>query len=73
MGKEARKMEMGMAMGVEEMEMGKVGKDSLPWLIRMLLNFLRRGTPLHLIRLRIISSRKQSVGVQPKMCSSLRC
>jgi hypothetical protein len=37
MGKEARKMEMGMAMGVEEMEMGKVtGKDSLRWLIRML-------------------------------------
>jgi hypothetical protein len=73
MGKEARKMEMGMAMGAEEMEMGKVGEDSLPWLIKMLLSFLPRKTPLHQIRLRIILSRRQSVGVQPRMCSLLRC
>jgi hypothetical protein len=73
MGKEARRMEMGMAMGGEEMEMGKVGEDSLPWLIRMLLNFLPRGTPLHQMRLKIISSRRQSVEVQLRMCSSLRC
>jgi hypothetical protein len=68
MGKEARRV-----VRVEEFEMGKVGEDSLPWLIRMLLSFLPRGTPLHQIRLRIISSRRQSVGVQLMMCSSLRC
>jgi hypothetical protein len=73
MGKEARKMEMEMAMGAEEMEIGKAGEDSLPWLIRMLLNFLPRGTPLHQIRLRIILSRRQSVGVQPRICNSLQC
>jgi hypothetical protein len=68
MGKEARRVT-----GVEEMEMGKVGEDSLPWLITMLLSFLPRGTPLHQIRLRIILSRRQSVGVQLRMCSLLRC
>jgi hypothetical protein len=68
MGKEACRV-----MGVEELEMGKVGKDSLPWLIIMLLSVLPRGTPLHQIRLRIIFSRRQSVGVQLRMCSSLRC
>jgi hypothetical protein len=68
MGKEARRV-----MGVEEMEMGKEGEDNLPWLIIMLLSFLPRGTPLHQIRLRIISSRRQSVGVQLRMCSLLRC
>jgi hypothetical protein len=41
-GKEARKV-----MGVEEMDMGKVGEDSLPWIIIMLLSFLPRGMPLH--------------------------
>jgi hypothetical protein len=56
-----------------EMEMGKVGEDSLPWLIRMLLNFLPHGTPLHQTRLRIILSRRQSVEVQPRMCNLLRC
>jgi hypothetical protein len=60
-------------MGVEELEMGKEGEDSLPWLIIMLLSFLPRGTPLHRIRLRTILSRRQSVGVQLWMCSSLRC
>jgi hypothetical protein len=59
MGKEAREMEMGMAMGAEEMEMGKTGENNLPWLIRLLLSFLLRGTPLHQIRLRIILSRRQ--------------
>jgi hypothetical protein len=68
MGKEARRV-----MGVEELEMGKVGEDSLPWLIIMLLSFLPRETPLHQIRLKIILSRRQSVGVQLRMCSSLRC
>jgi len=68
MGKEARRV-----MGVEEVEMGKEEEDSLLWLIKMLLSFLPRGTPLHQMRLRIILSRKQSVGVQPRMCSSLRC
>jgi hypothetical protein len=68
MGREARRM-----MGVEELEMGKEGEDSLPWLIIMLLSFLLRGTPLHQIRLKTISSRRQSVGVQLRMCSSLRC
>jgi hypothetical protein len=53
MGKEARKMQMGMAMGMEEMEMGKVtGEDSLRWLIRMLLSFSQRGTPLHQSRIK---------------------
>jgi hypothetical protein len=33
MGKEARRV-----MGVEELEMGKEGQDSLPWLIIMLLS-----------------------------------
>jgi hypothetical protein len=42
MGRETRRM-----MGVEELEMGKEGEDSLPWLIIMLLSFLPRGTPLH--------------------------
>jgi hypothetical protein len=47
-GKEARKMEMGMAMGAEEMKMGKVtGENSLRWLIRMLMSFSQHGTPLH--------------------------
>jgi hypothetical protein len=64
MDKETRKMEMGMAMGAVEMELGKVGEDNLPWLIR---------TPLHQIRLRIILSRRQLLGVQPRMCSLLRC
>jgi hypothetical protein len=68
MGKEARRV-----MGVEELEMGKEGEDSLPWLIIMLLSFLPRGTPLHQIRQRIILSRRQSVGVQLRMYSSLRC
>jgi hypothetical protein len=58
--------------GVEELEMGKEAEDSLPWLIIMLLSFLPRGTPLHQIRLRIISSRRQSVGVQLRMCSLLQ-
>jgi hypothetical protein len=56
MGKEAQ---MGMAMGAEEMEMGKTGEDSLRCLIRMLLSFLPRGTPLHQTRIRIILSRRQ--------------
>jgi hypothetical protein len=43
---EARREEMGMAMGAEEMGMGKTGEDSLRCLIRMLLSFLPRGTPL---------------------------
>jgi len=68
MGKEARKV-----MGVEEVEMGKEEEDSLLWLIKMLLSFLPRGTPLHQIRLRIILSRRQSVKVQLRMCSSLQC
>jgi hypothetical protein len=42
MGKEARRVR-----GVEELEMGKKGEDSLPWFIIMLLSFLPRGTPLH--------------------------
>jgi len=67
MGKEARRV-----MGVEEVEMGKEEEDSLLWLIKMLLSFLPCGTPLHQIRLRIILSRRQSVGVQLRMCSSLR-
>jgi hypothetical protein len=58
MGKEARRV-----MGVGELEMGKEGEDNLPWLITMLLSFLPRGTPLHQIRLRIISSKRQSDGV----------
>jgi hypothetical protein len=74
MGEEARKMEMGMAMGMEGMEMGKeAGEDSLRWFIRMLLSFLPRKTPLHQIRIRIILSRRQLAGVQPRMCSSLLC
>jgi hypothetical protein len=68
MGKEARRV-----MGVEELEMGKEGEDSLPWLIIMLLSFLPRETPLHQTRLRIILSRRQSAGVQLRMCSSLQC
>jgi hypothetical protein len=68
MGKEARRV-----MGVEEVEMGKEEEDSLLWLIIMLLSFLPRGTPLHQIRLRIISSRRQSIKVQLRMCSSLQC
>jgi hypothetical protein len=68
MGREARRM-----MGMEELEMGKEGEDSLPWLIIILLSFLPRETPLHQIRLRTISSKRQSVGVQLRMCSSLRC
>jgi hypothetical protein len=68
MGREARRM-----MGVEELAMGKEGENSPPWLIIMLLSFLPRGTPLHQIKLGIILSRKQSVGVQLRMCSSLRC
>jgi hypothetical protein len=59
-------------MGVEELEMGKEGEDNLSWLTIMLLNFLPRGTPLHQIRLRTILSRRQSVGVQLRMCNSLR-
>jgi hypothetical protein len=39
MGKEARKMEMGMTMGAKEMEMGKTGEDSLRRFIKMPLNF----------------------------------
>jgi hypothetical protein len=70
MGKEARRVIMEMAMGVEEME---TGEDNLPWLIIMLLSFLPRGTPLHQLRLMIILSRRQLVGVQPRMCSLLRC
>jgi hypothetical protein len=66
-GKEARRV-----MGVEELKMGKVGEDSLPWLIIMLLSFLPHGTPLHQIGLRIVLSRRQSVGVKLRMCSSLR-
>jgi hypothetical protein len=74
MGKEARKMEMGMAMGMEGMKMGKMtGEDILRWPIRMLLSFLPRRTPLHQTRIRIILSRRQSAGVQPRMCSLLRC
>jgi hypothetical protein len=61
-------MEMGMAMGAEEMEMGKTGEDSLRWLIRMMLAFLQHGTPLHQIRLRITLSRRQLARVQPRMC-----
>jgi hypothetical protein len=68
MGREARRM-----MGVEELELGKELKDSLLWHIIMLLSFLPRGTPLHQIRLGIILSRRQSVGVQLRMCSSLQC
>jgi hypothetical protein len=68
MDKEARRV-----MEVEKLEMGKEGEDSLPWLIIMLLSFLPRGTPLHQIRLRIILRRRQSVGVQLRMCSTLRC
>jgi hypothetical protein len=43
-----------MVMGVEQMEMGKVGEDNLPWIIIMLLSCLLRRMPLHQIRLRII-------------------
>jgi hypothetical protein len=73
MGKEARRVKMGMAMGAGKMEMGRMGEDKLPWLLRLLLSFLPRGTPLHQFRLRIILSRRQLVGVQPRMCSLLRC
>jgi hypothetical protein len=66
MGREARRV-----MGVEELKMDKEGEDSLPWLVIMPLSFLPRGTPLHQIRLRIILSRRQSVGVQLRMCSLL--
>jgi hypothetical protein len=52
---------------------GQGGENSPPWLIIMLLNFLPRGTPLHQIKLGIILSRRQSVGVQLRMCSSLQC
>jgi hypothetical protein len=54
MGREARRM-----MGMEELEMGKEGENSPPWLIIMLLRFLPRGTPLHQIKLGIILSRRQ--------------
>jgi hypothetical protein len=57
MGREARRM-----MGVEELEMGKEGKDSLPWFIIMLLSFLLCGMPLHQIKLRTISSRSVTIG-----------
>jgi hypothetical protein len=71
MGKEARKMEMGMVMGTEEMGMGKVtGEDGLRWLITMLLSFSQRGTQT---RIRIILSRRELAGVQPRMCSLLLC
>jgi hypothetical protein len=70
MGKEARRVEMEMAMGAEEMD---TGEDSLRWLITLLLSFLPRGTPLQQIRIRIILSRRQLAGVQPRMCSSLQC
>jgi hypothetical protein len=79
MGREARKffrveeaMEMAMEMGktgVEGMEMGKTGEDRLRWPITTLLSFSQRGTPLHHIRLRITSSRKPLIAVQPRMCS----
>jgi hypothetical protein len=59
MGKEAREMEMGMAMEAEETKMCKMGEDSLPWLIRLLLSFLLRGTSFHQIRLGIILSSRQ--------------
>jgi hypothetical protein len=68
MGREARRV-----MGVEEVEMGKEEEDSLLWLIIMLLSFLPRGTPLHQIRLGVILSRRQSIKVQLRMCSSLQC
>jgi hypothetical protein len=74
MGKEARKMEMGRAMGMEEMEMDKeTAEVSLRLLIRMLLSFLPHGMPLHQIRIRIILSRRQLARVQPRMCNLLRC
>jgi hypothetical protein len=67
-------MEMGMAMGMEEMEMGKVtGDDSLRWLIRMLPSFLQREMPLHQTTIRIRLSRRQLAGVQPRMCGLLLC
>jgi hypothetical protein len=37
MGNEAHRL-----MGLQELEMGKEGEDSLPWLIIMLLSFLPR-------------------------------
>jgi hypothetical protein len=52
---------------------GQGGGGQPPLAIIMLLSFLPRGTPLHQIRLRIISSRRQSIGVQLRMCRSLRC
>jgi hypothetical protein len=52
---------------------GQGRENSPPWLIIMLLRFLPRGTPLHQIKLGIILSRRQSVRVQLRMCSLLRC
>jgi hypothetical protein len=42
--------------------LGRTGKESLHSLIRMLLSFLPRGTPLHQTRIRIILSRRQLIG-----------
>jgi hypothetical protein len=60
---------MGMAKGAEEM--GKTDEDRLRWPITTLQGFSQHGTPLHQIRLRITSSRKPLIVVQPRMCSLL--
>jgi hypothetical protein len=64
-------MEMAMGMAWEAMEMSKMAEDRLRWPITTLLSFSQHGTPLPQIRLRITSSRKPLVVVQPRMCRLL--
>jgi hypothetical protein len=51
---------------------GGGGQPPLPYQ-NAVARVLPRGTPLHQIRIKIILSRMQLAGVQPRMCSLLRC